>query len=71
MIVLTAVQLSVDAHYQFRIEAPDCEPWTTRDPVKAARMLQRCGVKNPFALVVHAQEWGRVEILETEQSEAM
>jgi hypothetical protein len=62
MIVLTASALNT-ARYRYRIEAPDLPETVTSDPIKAARILFRCGVSNPLNLVEHAQNWGNVEIV--------
>jgi hypothetical protein len=69
MVLLTAIQISLDGRYEFRIEAPDHSPAVTQDLVKAARILFRHGVRSPLTFIQHTQEWGAVEIVEERAGE--
>lgn len=63
MILLIATRHGVNDSFQFRIEPDDGAPTTTTDPVKAAKILFRLGVEQPWRMVEHAQHWGSVEIV--------
>ncbi len=63
MILLIAIRRGVNDSFQFRIEPDDAAPKITSDPVKAATILSRLGVDQPWRLVEHAQHWGSVEIV--------
>jgi hypothetical protein len=64
MIRLTAIRLDAYDRFQFRVEAPDCVPVVTSDPLKAAEVLTQLGIENPMRLVHHVQAWGDLEIVE-------
>jgi hypothetical protein len=64
MIRLIATRLDAYDRFQFRIEAPDCVPVVTSDPLKAAEVLSQHGIKSPMRLVHHVQTWGDLEIVE-------
>jgi hypothetical protein len=61
--MLIAIRRGMNDNFQFRIEPDDAEPTVTSDPVKAAKILFRLGVDQPWRLVEHAQHWGSVEIV--------
>jgi hypothetical protein len=63
MILLIATRYGVNDSFHFRIEPDDGAPTTTTDPVKAAKILFRLGVEQPWRMVEHAQHWGSVEIV--------
>jgi hypothetical protein len=64
MILLTATRLDIIGRFEFRIEIDGALHATTREAIKAAKILFDLGVDSPLQLVDHSREWGMVEIVE-------
>jgi hypothetical protein len=62
LITLTATRIDSRGRCQFRIEDSG-KPRLTQDPVTAAKILSRLGVRDPCSIVDHVREWGAVEIV--------
>ena len=69
MIRLTATRIDVIGRFQFTIEVDGAVHATTRDAIKAAKILFDLGADNPLQLVEHVREWGSVEIVQKSPSE--
>ena len=63
VIWLSATRLDIRDTFRFSIEARGRPIETTKDPVKAARLLSRAGVKEPMRLVEHVTQWGAIEVV--------
>lgn len=63
MIRLTATRVDVIGRFEFTIELDGDVHATTKDALKAAKILFNLGVDRPLQLVDHVREWGSVEII--------
>ena len=63
LVYLSATRLNIRDTFRFDIEARDRPTETTKDPVKAAKLLSRVGVQDPMRAVEHVKEWGAIEVV--------